>query len=87
MFRYDVLQLSNNKNTRFDFQGYKNEYVKRDVVNFKSIWSDTFLPLFFELDLVGIVISDINKNNEIFVSDKEMNIISIMFPRDIKVAY
>jgi len=87
LFRYDELQLSSNNNTRFDFQGYKNEYVKRNLVNFKSIWSDTFLPLFCELDLVGIVISDINKNNEIFVSDKEMNIISIVFPRDIKVAY
>lgn len=90
MFRNGELQLSANKNTRFDFQGYENEYVKRDVVSFKSIWSSTFLPLFGELDLVGIVVSDVNKNNaynEIYVSDKEMNIISILFRGNIKVAY
>ncbi|XP_026814002.1 breast cancer type 2 susceptibility protein-like isoform X2 [Rhopalosiphum maidis] len=81
------LQLSANKNTRFDFQGYNNEYAKRDVVNFKSILSGTFLPLFGELDFVGIVVSNVNKNNaynEIYVSDKEMNIISILFRGNIK---
>ncbi|XP_022167413.1 uncharacterized protein LOC111031675 isoform X1 [Myzus persicae] len=86
-FMNGELQLSANKNTRFDFQGYENEYVKRDVVSFKSIWSCTFLPLFGELDLVGIVVSDVNKNNaynEIYVSDKEMNIISILFRGNIK---
>ncbi|XP_015365877.1 PREDICTED: breast cancer type 2 susceptibility protein-like [Diuraphis noxia] len=86
-FMNGELQLSANKNTRFDFQGYKNDYIKRDVVSFKSIWSGTFLPLFGELDLVGIVVSDVNKNNaydEIYVSDKEMNIISILFRGNIK---
>ncbi|XP_008186509.2 breast cancer type 2 susceptibility protein-like [Acyrthosiphon pisum] len=86
-FMNGELQLSANKNTRFDFHGYKNEYVKRDVVSFKSICSGTFLPLFGELDLVGIVVSDVNKNNaydEIYVSDKEMNIISILFRGNIK---
>jgi len=90
LFRNGELQLSANKNTRFDFQGYKNDYVKRDVVSFKSIWSGTFLPLFGELDLVGIVVSDVNKinaYNEIYVSDKEMNIISILFRGNIKVPY
>jgi len=89
-FRNGELQLSANKNTRFNFQGYKNDYVKRDVVSFKSIWSGGFLPLFGELDLVGIVVSDVNKNNaynEIYVSDKEMNIICILFRGSIKVAY
>lgn len=89
MFRNGDLHISSNKNTRYDFQGYKNEYAKRDLVSFKSIWSGTFLPLFGELDFVGIVISDINKSNntynEIYVSDKEMNIISILFQGDIKV--
>jgi hypothetical protein len=51
----------------------------------------TYLPLFGELDFVGIVISNINKNinfcNEIYISDKEMNIISILFQGDIKVIY
>ncbi|XP_060865003.1 breast cancer type 2 susceptibility protein-like isoform X2 [Metopolophium dirhodum] len=86
-FMNGELQLSANKNTRFDFKGYKNEYVKRDVVSFKSICSGTFLPLFGEIDLVGIVVSDVNKNNaynEIYVSDKEMNIISILFRGNIK---
>ncbi|XP_025200949.1 breast cancer type 2 susceptibility protein homolog isoform X2 [Melanaphis sacchari] len=81
------LQLSTNKNTRFNFQGYTDEYVKRDVVNFKNIWSGTFLPLFDELDIVGIVVSNVIKNNaynEIYVSDKEMNIISILFRGNIK---
>lgn len=90
MFRNGELQLTANKNTRFDFQGYTNEYAKRDVVNFKSIWSGTFLPLFGELDFVGIVVSDINRNNaynEIYVSDKEMNIISILFRGNLKVVY
>uniref|UniRef100_A0A2S2NE36 Breast cancer type 2 susceptibility n=2 Tax=Schizaphis graminum TaxID=13262 RepID=A0A2S2NE36_SCHGA len=86
-FMNGELQLSANKNTRFDFQGYNDEYVKRDVVNFKSILSGTFLPLFGELDFVGIVVSNVNKNNaynEIYVSDKEMNIISILFRGNIK---
>jgi len=90
LFRNGELQLSANKNARFDFGGYKNEYVKRDVVSFKSIWSGTFLPLFGELDLVGIVVSVVNTNNaynEIYVADKEMNIISILFRGNIKVAY
>lgn len=91
MFRNGELHISSNKNTQYDFQGYKNEYAKRDLVNFKNIWSGTFLPLFGELDFVGIVISDINKSNntynEIYVSDKEMNIISILFRGDIKVIW
>lgn len=86
-----MLQISTNKNTRFDFQGFKNKYAKRNAVSFKSIWSGTFLPLFGELDLVSIVISNVNKSNhtynEIYVSDKEMNIISILFKGDIKVIY
>jgi len=89
LLRNGELQLSANKNTRFDFQGYNNEYAKRDVVNFKSILSGTFLPLFGELDFVGIVVSIANKNNaynEIYVSDKEMNIISILFRGNIKVS-
>lgn len=90
LFRNGELQLSANKNTRFNFQGYKNEYAKRDLVSFKSIWSGTFLPLFGELDLVGIVVSDVKTNNafnEIYLSDKEMNIISVLFRGNIKVTY
>jgi len=92
LFRNGELQISTNKNTRFDFREIKNEYAKRDVVvSFKSIWSGTFLPLFGELDFVGIVVSNMNTNNyisnEIYVSDKEMNIISILFQGDIKVIY
>lgn len=85
------MQLSANKNTRFDFKGFKNDFVKRDVANFKNIWSGIFIPLFGELDFVGIVVSNFNiKNNtysEVYVSDKEMNIISILFKRNIKVIY
>lgn len=90
MFRNGELQLSANKNTRFNFQECTNEYAKRDVVSFKNIWSGTYLPLFGELDFVGIVISNVNKNNafnEVYVSDKEMNIISILFRGNIKVNY
>ncbi|XP_050066998.1 breast cancer type 2 susceptibility protein-like isoform X25 [Aphis gossypii] len=86
-FMNGELQLSANKNTRFNFQECTNEYAKRDVVSFKNIWSGTFLPLFGELDFVGIVISNVNKNNafnEVYVSDKEMNIISILFRGNIK---
>ncbi|KAF0756440.1 breast cancer type 2 susceptibility protein isoform X2, partial [Aphis craccivora] len=86
-FMNGELQLSANKNTRFNFQECTNEYAKRDVVSFKNIWSGTYLPLFGELDFVGIVISNINKNNafnEVYVSDKEMNIISILFRGNIK---
>jgi len=90
VFRNGELQISANKNTRFDFQGFTNDYAKRKVIeNFKSIFSGSFLPLFGELDFVGIVISDFNTNNkpynEIYISDKEMNIISILFRGDIKV--
>lgn len=90
--RSGELQISANKNTRYDFQGFKSEYAKREVQqSFKNIWSGTYLPLFGELDFVGIVISNVNKNtnflNEIYVSDKEMNIISILFQGDIKVLY
>lgn len=60
-------------------------------MHFKSIWSGTFLPLFNELDFVGIVISSVNNINntftEVYVSDKEMNIISILFRGDIKVIH
>lgn len=91
MFRNGELHISSNKNTRYDFQGHKNEYAKRDLLSFNSILSDVFSPLFGELDFVGIVISDVNKSNntynEIYVSDKEMNIISILFRGDIKVFY
>lgn len=83
------MHISANKNTRFDFHGFKKEYTKRDIINFKSIWSSTFLPLFNELDFVGIVIANVNKHNntcnEIYVSDKEMNIVSILFRGNIKV--
>lgn len=91
MFRNGELQISTNKNTRFDFQGFKNEFAKRDVVSFKNIWSGTFLPLFSEIDFVGIVVSNVNKSsntcNEIYVSDKEMNIVSILFRGSIKVIF
>lgn len=94
MFRNGELQLSANKNTRFNFEGCNNNYTKRDVaINFKSILSSSFLPLFGELDLVGVVIStsDANKSNtfyhEVYVTDKEMNIVSILFRGDIKVIY
>lgn len=92
LFRNGELQISANKNTRFDFQGFTNEFTKRDVVLcFKSICTGTFLPLFGELDFVGIVISDVYKTNniynKIYVSDKEMNIVSILFRGDIKVSY
>lgn len=83
--------MSANKNTRFNFKGLKNDYVKRDVVSFKNLWSGHFFPLYGELDFVGIVVSDVIKNNnlscEIYVSDKEMNIISILFRSDVKVIY
>lgn len=90
MFRNGELQISTNKNTRFKFQGIKNNYAKRDlVVNFKSIWSGTCSPLFGELDFVGIVVSGVIKNNdtynEIHVSDREMNIVSLLFRGNIKV--
>lgn len=91
MFRNGELHLSANKNSRFYFKGFKNEFIKRNVVSFMSLWSGTFLPMFGELDIVGIVISDVNKNNnlynEVYVSDKEMHIISILFRSDIKVIY
>lgn len=81
--------MSANKNTRFFFKGFKNEYIKRDVVSFKNLWSGNFFPLFGELDFVGVVVSVVIKNNglscEIYVSDKEMNIISILFRSDVKV--
>lgn len=89
VFRNGELQLSANKNTRFNFRGIKKEFAKRDIVSFKHIWSDTFSPLFGELDFVGVVITHGNKdndtNNEVYVSDKEMNIVSILFRSNIKV--
>lgn len=92
LFRNGELQISTNKNTRFDFQGFTNDYAKRDVVlSFQSIWSGTFIPLFGELDFVGIVISGVYKTNniynEIYISDKDMNIVSIILRDDIKVIY
>jgi len=94
LFRNGELQLSANKNTRFNLQGCNNNYAKRDVtISFKSILSSSFLPLFSELDLVGVVISTSNANksntfyHEIYVTDKEMNIISILFRGHIKVVY
>lgn len=89
MFRNGELQLSANKNTRFNFQGINNEFAKRDIISFKHIWSDTFSPLFGELDFVGVVITHVNKdndaNNEVYVTDKEMNIVCILFRSNIKV--
>lgn len=91
MFRNGELQMSTTKSTRFDFQGFKDEFAKRDVVSFKNIWSGIFLPLFSEIDFVGIVVSDVNRSsnscNEIYISDKEMNIISILLRGGIKVIF
>lgn len=94
MFRNGELQLSANKNTRFNFEGCSNNYAKRDVIiSFDCILSNSFSPLFGELDIVGVVvsISSVNTSNtfyrEIYVSDKEMNIVSILFRGDIKVIF
>lgn len=92
LYRNGELQISTNKNTRFDFQEFKNNYAKQDVVlSYKTIWSGSFLPLFDELDLIGIVILCTNKNTDsydkIYISDKEMNIVCILFQSSIKVIY
>lgn len=92
LYRNGELQISTNKNTRFDFQEFKKNYAKQDVVfSYTNILSGSFLPLFDELDLIGIVISCTNKNtdsyDEIYISDKEMNIVCILFRGSIKVIY
>lgn len=90
LYRNGELQISTNKNTRFDFKEFKKNYPKQDVVlSYTNIWSGSFSPLFNELDLIGFVISCTNKNidsyDEIYISDKEMNIVCILFRGSIKV--
>ncbi|XP_050425095.1 uncharacterized protein LOC126836099 isoform X2 [Adelges cooleyi] len=81
------LQLSAGKQSHYVFKKIINNYAKRAVISAKTFWSGSFSPLYSELDLVGIVIGIIKENetfNEVYVTDTEMNIVSIVFRGDFK---
>ncbi|XP_050525126.1 breast cancer type 2 susceptibility protein-like isoform X2 [Daktulosphaira vitifoliae] len=80
------LQLSAGKQSTYITRKKLDVFAKRKVVSTKDIWSDHFTSFFGEVDIVSIVIK-VNKTSifeEVYVSDTEMNVISIIFQNSIK---